>query len=107
MQVYAVTVGICSNYRGALELDMEFGAVMNRIQAVSGATTDQLAAMNAKALELGATLPISAKDAADGMYALVMAGYSAEAVSGATTEQLIAMCAKAIAERDLGVTTPG
>lgn len=62
----------------AVSAGAEYGAVMNRIQAVSGATAGEMDLINKQALKLGADLPISAADAANGMYALVTAGYSAK-----------------------------
>lgn len=62
----------------AVSAGAEYGAVMNRIQAVSGATAGEMDLINKQALKLGADLPISAADAAQGMYALVTAGYSAK-----------------------------
>jgi hypothetical protein len=60
----------------AVQSGQEFGAVVNRIQAVSGAGADAVQQITDKALQLGKDLPLSAKDAADGMYALATAGFS-------------------------------
>lgn len=54
-----------------------FEQQMDRVQAVSGATGRQIAAMNAQAKRLGAETAFSAREAADGLYQLSTAGFTA------------------------------
>lgn len=76
--VLAVTGPIGLVVGGAMKMGSEFQGVINRIQAVSGAPEEALGRIQDKALQLGKDLPLSAKDAADGMYALATAGFSVE-----------------------------
>lgn len=84
----AVTMGIGSLVGGvqqAVGTGMAFQGVLNRISAVSGATAQELDLISAKALQLGKDLPISAKDAADGMYAMATAGFTVNEVIASST----------------------
>lgn len=67
----------------------DFGQAMSTVQAVSGATEAQLAAMTAEARRLGATTRYSATEAAEGLIYLSRAGYTANealmAVEGTLT----------------------
>ncbi len=54
----------------------DFGDAMARVGAISGATSEELAAMERTARELGATTMFSASEAAEGMTFLAMAGFS-------------------------------
>lgn len=60
----------------ALSVGGSFEKQMSLVQGVAGATNDELARMKAKAEELGATLPISASEAASAMYNLASSGMS-------------------------------
>lgn len=79
----------------------DFEQGMNRVQAVSGATGDQLAALSDQAKELGRTTQFSANQAADAMGFLAQAGFKADQILGAMpgTLQLAAS-----ANLDLGAT---
>ena len=76
----------------AASAGMEFGTTINRIQALAGATAGEMGAVEAKALELGAALPLSASQAAEGIQELVAGGMSLnDALAAATgTAQLAA-----------------
>jgi hypothetical protein len=56
----------------------DFGQAMSTVQAVSGATEAQFAALSAEARRLGATTRFSATQAAEGMIYLSRAGFSAD-----------------------------
>lgn len=58
-----------------LRVGLEFEASMSRVRAVSGATGADFDNLKAQARELGATTVWSAKEAADGMTFLSMAGF--------------------------------
>ena len=60
----------------ALAIGGGFEAQMTSVQVISGATADELELLTAKAREMGATLPISAKNAAEAMTLLVQRGTS-------------------------------
>ena len=62
-------------------IGMEFDSTMNNMKAVSGATSDQLAAVSARARELGTDASLtatSATDAAGAMAELAKGGFSVE-----------------------------
>ena len=64
--------------KNALALGGGFEAQMTTVSVISGATADELAQLTAKAREMGATLPITAKDAAMAMTVLAQRGTSAK-----------------------------
>lgn len=57
-----------------------FEQQMDRVLAVSGATRQEFSKLNAQAKQLGADTSFSAREAADGMYQLSTAGFSAQEV---------------------------
>lgn len=59
----------------ATKLSMDFEAAMSEVQAISGATAGDMEKLSATARELGATTTFSAKEAAEGMKYLAMAGW--------------------------------
>lgn len=59
----------------ATKLAMDFEAAMSEVQAISGATAGDMEKLSATARELGATTTFSAKEAAEGMKYLAMAGW--------------------------------
>lgn len=67
----------------AVKLGMDFEQGMAQVAAVSGATADEMEAMEAQARELGATTKFSAMDAASGMEFLARAGFGANEVIAA------------------------
>ena len=58
----------------------DYQSAMNRAVAVSGAAEDQIASFNRTAKDLGLTTQFSAKQAAEGMAFLAMAGQDANTV---------------------------
>lgn len=70
-------LGALASVGSAIRTISEFETSMSRLGAISGATTDQLAAMRDVARDLGATTEFSAMQAADGLNFLSMAGFSA------------------------------
>ena len=58
----------------------DFEQGMATVAAISGTTGRQLEALRAKALQLGATMPLTATQAAEGMQLLARAGFSAREV---------------------------
>ena len=52
----------------AVKAAMDFDQSMKNVQAVSGATSDELEALTEKAREMGATTEFTAKEAADALY---------------------------------------
>lgn len=67
---------------GVLKTAGDFEASMNRVQAASGASSEQFKAMQAMALKLGADTSKSASEAADGMEMLAKNGVSADDILG-------------------------
>lgn len=63
--------------RSALSVGGGFEAQMTTVKVISGATEEELDKLTKKAREMGATLPITAKDAATAMTYLVQRGTSA------------------------------
>lgn len=67
----------------AIRAGGDFEAAMNRVGAVSGATTDQLQRLRDVAREMGANTQFSASQAADAMGFLAMAGMRTDDIIGA------------------------
>lgn len=70
-----VTVPILGVGAAATKLGMDFEAAMSEVAAISGATGEELAMLEAKAREMGATTKFSASDAAAGLKYMAMAGW--------------------------------
>ena len=83
----AMSIGVTAPLAGiaamALKSAGDFEASMNVLQSVSGATAGQMAALEAQALELGASTSFSAGDAANAMLELGKAGMDTTAIMGA------------------------
>lgn len=67
----------------AIKAGAEFEAQMSRVQAISGATGDELEALNKQALQLGADTAFSAAEAAAGMENLASAGFKVNEITAA------------------------
>lgn len=67
----------------AVKLGMDFEQGMAQVAAISGASAEEMAAMEAQARELGSTTKFSALQAAEGMEFLARAGFSANEVMSA------------------------
>lgn len=64
--------------RETMNLGIDFSASMSNVQAISGATGDEIAMLEQKARDLGATTVFSASDVADGFGYMAMAGWDTE-----------------------------
>lgn len=62
---------------------MDFEAAMSKVQALSGATGDELAALEQQARDLGKATVFSASEAAEAMAFLAMAGYDTNQIMSA------------------------
>lgn len=69
---------IAAAYKECNELSMEFHSTMSTVEALSGATEEEMAALTAQAKELGATTAFTATQAGEAMSYMGMAGWSAE-----------------------------
>lgn len=79
----AITLPVAAIGAASIKTGMDFESSMSKVAAISGATGDELTALEEKARELGATTAFSASEAADGMSFLAMAGYDANQVLSA------------------------
>lgn len=86
----------------ATKLGLDFQSAMSEVGAISGATGDDLAILEKKARDMGATTKFSASDAADGLKYMAMAGWDTNAM----LEGLDGVLALAAASgEDLGLTS--
>lgn len=76
-----ITVPIVGAGAAIIKMSANFESAMSRVQAISGASGNDLAALTDKAKELGATTAWSASEVADGMTEMAKAGW--------TTSQII------------------
>lgn len=65
-------------YIGTVQAAGEFGATMSNVEALSGATSQQMALLNAQAKELGATTKFTANESGEAMGYMGMAGWNAQ-----------------------------
>jgi len=75
-----VTAPILGLAAGALKVGMDFEEGMSKVQAISGATGDDMEQLEAQAREMGAETRFSATEAADGMSYLAMAGFDTQEI---------------------------
>lgn len=61
-----------------MNLGIDFSSSMSNVQAISGATGDEIALLEQKARDLGATTVYSASDVADGFGYMAMAGWDTQ-----------------------------
>lgn len=78
-----VTVPLVGLGTAAMAVGNKFESAMSRVQAISGATGDELKALTDQALDLGATTSFSASEAAAGMENLASAGFTVEEIMAA------------------------
>lgn len=71
----AITAPIAGMGAAAIKTGMNFETSMSKVQALSGATAEEMAKLSAQAREMGATTAFSAIEAADAQAFLAMAGY--------------------------------
>lgn len=82
--IAGVTTAMGAAVGAAVRVGSEFESQMSRVQAISGATSDEFQALREQALQLGADTAFSASSAAEGMENLASAGFT-------TTEIMEAM----------------
>ncbi|SDI19362.1 phage tail tape measure protein, TP901 family, core region [Alteribacillus persepolensis] len=70
-----VTAPLTGAGAAALKVGMDFEEGMSQVEAVSGATGEEIQALEEQARELGSTTRFSATEAAEGMQYLSMAGF--------------------------------
>jgi TP901 family phage tail tape measure protein len=63
---------------GAVKTAANFEAGMSKVQAISGATEDQMGSLTSKAMEMGAKTKFSATEASDAFSYMAMAGWKTE-----------------------------
>lgn len=73
-----LTVATTALGGGIIKTGAEFEESMSKVQALSGANTEQLEKMSNKARELGKQTTFTAKEAADGLQFLALAGYGVD-----------------------------
>lgn len=73
-----VTTGIVGAFTAAVKTTGDFDAAMSKVQAVSGATADQLELLRQKAKEMGETTKFSASESAEALNYMAMAGWQPE-----------------------------
>lgn len=66
----------------AVKVGSEFEAAMSKVQAVSGASAEEIEALTAKAKEMGATTKFSASESAEALNYMAMAGWKTEDMLG-------------------------
>lgn len=78
----AASTAVAGFGTAAVKTGAEFDSSMSTVQALSGATGDELTALRNKAIEMGAKTKFSAKEAADAMTYMGMAGWKTEDMLG-------------------------
>lgn len=73
-----ITAPILAGGTAAVKTAADFDSAMSRVEAISGATGEDLEKLRAKAREMGSTTKFSATEAAEAMYYMAMAGWKAE-----------------------------
>lgn len=73
-----VTLPILGAGAAAVKVGADFEAAMSEVQAISGATGDELAALEEKAKEMGATTKFSATESAEALKYMSMAGWNTQ-----------------------------
>ena len=74
--IAGVTAGMTAAIGASEAVGSEFEAQMSRVQAISGATSEEFAALRDQAIQLGADTSFSASSAAMGMENLAAAGFA-------------------------------
>lgn len=72
-----ITVPVVALGKQAIQTGMDFQASMSKVKALSGATASDMEKLEATAREMGATTIYSAKDAADALGYMALAGWDA------------------------------
>ncbi|MGN0787128.1 MAG: phage tail tape measure protein [Christensenellales bacterium] len=76
--IYAGLKEIYGAYKECVEIQMTFESTLSTVEALSGATADEMSLLTQKAKELGATTKFTATEAGKAMTYMGMAGWSAE-----------------------------
>ena len=71
-----ITAPITAGFGASIKVLSEFEATMSRVEALSGATGEELDALSEKAQEMGATTKYSANDAAEAFTYMAQAGWN-------------------------------
>lgn len=79
----SVTLPIVGIATASVNAAFNFEAQMSRVQAISGATGDELELLNKQALDLGAKTKFGATEAAEGMENLASAGFNTKEIMAA------------------------
>lgn len=79
----SVTLPLVGVGAAVMKVGSDFEAQMSRVQAISGATGDELKALTDQAIDLGATTSFSAGEAAEGMENLASAGFTTQEIMSA------------------------
>lgn len=77
-----VTAGLTALGIGAVKTAADFDESMSNVSAISGATGDDLEALRSKAREMGSQTKFSAKESADAMSYMAMAGWKTQDMIG-------------------------
>lgn len=70
--------GVFTAYKECISVAGDFQETMSAVEAISGATSDELEQLSAKAKELGATTKFTATESAEAMTYMAQAGWTAE-----------------------------
>ena len=84
----ALGVAMIATAAVPIKFAADFEEGMSKVKALTNSTEDQFKALSKTALELGRTTKFTAREAADGMSFLAMAGFEAMEVVGAMPEVL-------------------
>lgn len=71
-------VGVAAGLGASIKAGAEFEAQMSSVQAISGATDEEMKRLNKTALEYGSTTAFTAKQCGEGLQYMALAGYDAE-----------------------------
>lgn len=76
--ITTVSAGIGAFSIGIINAGKDFESQMSRVEAISGATTEQLSQLEQKAMELGRTTQFSATESAKALEYMALAGFKTE-----------------------------
>ena len=77
-----VTAPIVAGFTAAVKTTGDFDAAMSKVQAVSGASADDMVLLRDKAKEMGETTKFSASESAEALNYMAMAGWKTEDMLG-------------------------
>ena len=92
-KLLAVGVAGQAGLGGAVKVAATFEQALSAVQAVSGATADQMGKVSEAALRIGADTAFTSTEAANAMEELVKAGVSVEDVLGGAADATVALAA--------------